>query len=773
MVKHIKSLVGFIALLGLTNLSLGDSLNVRWVGSWSYGGAGPISVGEIKGTPYAFLGSGGGIIVFDVSNPSSPVKMGEVGTPGGVGGLFFLNNRIYVANVGGLRIYDASDPSSPLFLGNCSILPIDPLNDKTIDVWVEGNYAYVAGNTYGLQIVDVSNPSSPKEVGHYDTPGQAFAVSVQGDYAYIADRHGGLRIIDVSDPSHPEEVGVWIPWWDTFIYNVFVSGDYAYLVCDTDGLLIIDISNPSNPEYVGGYIVKMDWYWKVGIWVSENLAYFTSQRVGLLIIDVSNPEEPKKLGEYPMLHWVSDIWVHRHHAYVTTSGEGIPSSFFYIIDVSNPSSPEQASVYIPPQMGFGAYLDVSDNYAYITKGDSLLIIDISDQTKPKKIATSPLKGYRAYGDMELHSPYLYFSTTEKESKQAYFQIIDISDPLNPEEMRYHPIPSSLYCLKGMQVSGDYLYGIGIKCRWNEPDRDNTYLCIFDISNPLYPENVCEFRGGWRFEPRFCISGDYIYIADETNLQIRIIDARDLEEPKEVGSYYPSEDNHLLCVDAADNYLYAWGINTEKNMLILEVIDISDPLNPEKVGFVEIPRRISYATEVKKGILQEVVLQVSGSYAYATFDRLWVIDVSDPTNPVAVGFHDVDISGGSDMKIIEKYIYTVGFRIFEFYGGGGVEEKSSNPPIFKSCNLTISPNPCKGVASIEYQVVSREPISLEVYNACGRLVRTLARVQSPEPKAYTITWDGKDDKGEEAPQGIYFIQLRTENKSLTRKVVLVK
>jgi hypothetical protein len=42
-----------------------------------------------------------------------------------------------------------------------------------MDVYVSGNYAYVADGYAGLRVIDVSNPSNPREVGYFDTPGYA------------------------------------------------------------------------------------------------------------------------------------------------------------------------------------------------------------------------------------------------------------------------------------------------------------------------------------------------------------------------------------------------------------------------------------------------------------------------------------------------------------------------------------------------------------------------------------------------------------------------
>ena len=249
-----------------------------------------------------------------------------------------------------------------------------------------------------------------------------------------------------------------------------------------------------------------------------------------------------------------------------------------------------------------------------------------------------------------------------------------------------------------------------------------------------------------------------------------------EEPKEIGTYYPSEDILLACVDAMDKYMYAFGEKVGESIFIMEAIDVSDPTNPKKVGSVEMPKKRSYMTEFKKGAVLGWALRVSDSYAYVgSVWKFWVIDVSNPTNPEIVGFHDTyDIR---DIKIMGKNIYAadlfLGLQIFEFYGGGGIEKKFSNLPIFKSPNLSISPNPFKSVACIKWLGAGEGPISLEVYNACGRLVRTLTKAQSPEPGAYTTVWDGKDELGREVASGVYFFILEANKKRIIRKAVLVR
>lgn len=85
-----------------------DAQNVRVVGRWPYGPAFAVTVGEISGVPYAFLGSGGGVLVLDRTKPQQPVKVGEATTPGIVRGLFLLVG-LRAGDVNGDGVIDVKD----------------------------------------------------------------------------------------------------------------------------------------------------------------------------------------------------------------------------------------------------------------------------------------------------------------------------------------------------------------------------------------------------------------------------------------------------------------------------------------------------------------------------------------------------------------------------------------------------------------------------------------------------------------------------------------
>ncbi|MEO0290306.1 MAG: hypothetical protein ABIN15_03605 [candidate division WOR-3 bacterium] len=169
-----------------------DSLNVRFIGNWPFGHSYAVSFDPSRNL--VFLGSGGGVYILNVSNPSNPQKVSEkIHTRGIVYGLFYesVNKRLYIAaGQGGLEIWDVTDASNPIKLGHYFTPGL------AYGVYVSGNYAYVADDSAGLRIINISNPSSPYEAGYYVTPGEAMGVYVSGNYAYVADVDAGLQIYE-------------------------------------------------------------------------------------------------------------------------------------------------------------------------------------------------------------------------------------------------------------------------------------------------------------------------------------------------------------------------------------------------------------------------------------------------------------------------------------------------------------------------------------------------------------------------------------------------
>ncbi|MGD8396389.1 MAG: FlgD immunoglobulin-like domain containing protein [Candidatus Eiseniibacteriota bacterium] len=84
-----------------------------------------------------------------------------------------------------------------------------------------------------------------------------------------------------------------------------------------------------------------------------------------------------------------------------------------------------------------------------------------------------------------------------------------------------------------------------------------------------------------------------------------------------------------------------------------------------------------------------------------------------------------------------------------------------------------PNPFNPSTVISF-VLERdvESVHLEVYDAGGRLVRSLVDGDLPAG-VHAVTWNGIDQKGQSVPSGVYFYRLDTATEHQTRKMLLVE
>ena len=83
-----------------------------------------------------------------------------------------------------------------------------------------------------------------------------------------------------------------------------------------------------------------------------------------------------------------------------------------------------------------------------------------------------------------------------------------------------------------------------------------------------------------------------------------------------------------------------------------------------------------------------------------------------------------------------------------------------------------PNPFNPSTTIKFDLKDKGFVTLKVYNVAGQLVRTLVNgVKDANP--YTVTWDGKNDRGGAVASGIYFYKMETKDFSQTKKMVMLR
>ncbi len=231
-----------------------------------------------RGVPYATRGS---IQLVDVANPAAPVGIGQVS-----GRSFFdaviSGTTVYGASGGGgLRLFDITTPATPVARGFVTVS-----GGSVLSVALSGTTAYVAAGNAGLGIIDVANAATPTLTSAFPVGGFATRVAVVGTRAYVSVNAVGLVVVDVSNPAAPVELGRFAID-SSQIRSVAVSGTTAYVGRD-DGLVSLDVSNPAAITQLGTLAFGVSGSGQ-SIVLSGTTAYVGNRFSGVRVVNVANP----------------------------------------------------------------------------------------------------------------------------------------------------------------------------------------------------------------------------------------------------------------------------------------------------------------------------------------------------------------------------------------------------------------------------------------------------------------------------------------------------
>ena len=170
-----------------------------------------------------------------------------------------------------------------------------------------------------------------------------------------------------------------------------------------------------------------------------------------------------------------------------------------------------------------------------------------------------------------------------------------------------------------------------------------------------------------------------------------------------------------------------------------------------------------------------------------FNRLWVVDTTEVWAAGMGIFRTVD--GGRHWSLVgPEYTHQVWWqdvcflsRDLAFFVGEskilrwsrhtGVVSASSRAP--REFHISACyPNPFNEQTRIVFSVPALSKASLVVFDAAGRIVRTLL-FRTIGAGKHTVLWDGRDDAGHALPSGLYIVRLSTGDWAAIRKVMLVR
>ena len=326
----------------------------------SIGGARGVEVNDIwgwtdpeTGREYALVGRYDGTAFVDVSDPSTPVYVGQLPKPETSPGSTWRDIKVYRdhayivadnADAHGVQVFDLTrlrNPANPpvTFTEDAHYDRIHSAHNIAINT--ETGYAYTVGNGDGgetcgggLHMIDIRDPKSPMFAGCFSDPAtgrqktgythDAQCVLYRGpdeDYQgreiCFGSNETALSIADVTDKQNPVAVAVAEYPNVGYTHQAWLTEDHSYLLLDDEmdelhGLvdhtrtLIWDVSDLDDPvlaeEFLNPNSVSIDH----NQYVVGDKVYQSNYVAGLRILDISDIENPREVGFFDTVPYGSD-----------------------------------------------------------------------------------------------------------------------------------------------------------------------------------------------------------------------------------------------------------------------------------------------------------------------------------------------------------------------------------------------------------------------------------------------------------------------------------
>ena len=223
--------------------------------------------------PWAPEDGGGGVSIFEFSDPCAPVKVGEA-----YSALMRESHTLAIAEVGertilavdahhdgdrgGIGFWDLTDPTAPVWLSDLELpgyhYPVAYFRVALSTFW-QGDILWVSAGFLGVFAVDVSDPAAPVILSQWtETAFMAGSFHVIGNLALASSASLSRTMLwDVGDPDNWQLLSAWDVADEEGdplgYYFANVGGHYAFFARKTEGggPVVYDIADPTDPVRVG------------------------------------------------------------------------------------------------------------------------------------------------------------------------------------------------------------------------------------------------------------------------------------------------------------------------------------------------------------------------------------------------------------------------------------------------------------------------------------------------------------------------------------------
>lgn len=229
--------------------------------------------------PWAPEDGGGGLTVFDVSDPCNPVKVGEAFDPrmreSHTLPIQTVGDRVFAAvdyhelvdgePVGGVGFWELTDPTAPRWVSQLAVPGYyypDAYVRVTLSTFWQGDVVYASGGQNGVYLIDAADPTAPALLSTWssEVPFVVGSFHVLGNVAVAASAGVARNVfVDLSDPRDPQEVRVLDTVDDQgerqLTYFSSIGGRYLLLARKNagGGPIVYDLTDPLDPVWTGQF----------------------------------------------------------------------------------------------------------------------------------------------------------------------------------------------------------------------------------------------------------------------------------------------------------------------------------------------------------------------------------------------------------------------------------------------------------------------------------------------------------------------------------------
>lgn len=432
---------------------------------------------------------------------------------------------------------------------------------------------------------------------------------------------------------------------------------------------------------------------------------------------------------------------------------------------------------VPPQ--FGAPWDYAAVWGYTApNGREYAILggalgtsfyDVTDSANihevdffPAQINLSNPDQGNLWREMKVYSHYAYVVSEADTSGIEIFDLQYLPDTVVYVRKFLAPGHRSTHSIS---QEGHYLYLNGANASFGHG------TVVLDISDPVNPV----VKGKWdvRYVHDCRVFRDTIFAMNinSGDGQVTVIDARNKDSLKTISQWLnlPNPSPHNCAVTKNRNYLYT---TDEVGSIprLMKVWDIQDLTNVIQVTTWQ-------PTNITTSIVHNVEIYGDTAVIAHYTAGVRVLNISNPAQPVEIAWYDTyPINNGNTYlgcwgvfrfpsgKIIASDMKT-GLYVLKIGSSVGINENNNFVNDFKL--EQNYPNPFNPVTNISYSISKAQYIVIKVFDVLGNEVSTLVN-KKQNAGSYSVEWDAAN-----APSGVYYYKLSTENFSDTRKMILLK